>query len=67
MEFTKVLSVSELNANLRLDNDSVGNLIGISDQKRKSWQLVIYLGLFYFQSMKRRSNSKKLLNEVLQS
>jgi hypothetical protein len=44
MENKKLLNVSELDANLTLDQMSVGNFVGISDQFEKIWKLAIYLG-----------------------
>jgi hypothetical protein len=44
MENKKLLNVSELEANLTLDERSVGNFVGISDQFDKNWKLAIYLG-----------------------
>jgi hypothetical protein len=41
---TRLINISELEVNLLLDPNSVGNFIGISDQKNKCWKLAIYLG-----------------------
>ena len=45
MDMTKILNVSELESNLMIDNQSIGNFIGISDQVKKCWKLAIYLGM----------------------
>lgn len=48
MELTKLFNAFDLQANLLLDEKSPGNLIGISDQKKKSWRLEIYIGFYHF-------------------
>jgi hypothetical protein len=43
---TRLVNISELEANLLFDPYSVGNFIGISDQINQCWTLAIYLGKY---------------------
>ena len=45
MDTRKIFNIGELESNLSIDDQSIGNFIGISDQIEKCWKLAIYLGL----------------------